>query len=345
MNRRNFLRISALGGVSLFAGTSSLINWMPRAHAAAISVSLTAVRGNITLADGTSALVFTFSDSTQSQFPGPTIVCQEGDSITVVLKNSLATQTAFKLGGTDQRMVLAAGSTKSITFSAPKAGTYLYYDDLNGGVNRVMGLHGTLVVMPLGLKNQSFVGGPTFVRQYKWLLANLDSNWSSLVANNGDNYVASGKLTVNNFTPRYFTINGFSYPKTHNYQTDIYGAYGEAALIRLLNAGMATHSPHYHGNHVDILSVNRNNFIKPKTKDIVSMFPLDCRDVLFPMKRPPDAYPPVVDAEQHFPMHCHSEMSQTAGGGYYPHGMHGAIMMGMTPTTESDLTLQVQNLP
>ena len=31
---------------------------------------------------------------------------------------------------------------------AGQAGTYLYYDDLNAPVNRVMGLHGAFIVMP-----------------------------------------------------------------------------------------------------------------------------------------------------------------------------------------------------
>ena len=39
-----------------------------------------------------------------------------------------------------------------------------------------------------------------------------------------------------------------------------------------------------------------------------------------------DAFPPLNDKHpksdvQHFPMHCHAEMSQTAAGGSYPFGM------------------------
>ena len=40
------------------------------------------------------------------------------------------------------------GATKSFEFFASKAGTYLYYDNLNQPVNRMMGLHGALIVMP-----------------------------------------------------------------------------------------------------------------------------------------------------------------------------------------------------
>jgi hypothetical protein len=43
---------------------------------------------------------------------------------------------------------IAPGQTRSIRFRAPAPGPYLYYDNLNAPVNRVMGLHGALIVMP-----------------------------------------------------------------------------------------------------------------------------------------------------------------------------------------------------
>ena len=75
------------------------------------------------------------------------------------------------------------------------------------------------------------------------------------------------------------------------------------------------------------------------------MYPLDCRDVIFPFKQPPDAWPAITSEAQNFPMHCHSEMSQTAGGGMYPHGMHCLLSLGKKPTVESDLTQGVAKLP
>lgn len=43
-------------------------------------------------------------------------------------------------------------------------------------------------------------------------------------------------------------------------------------------------------------------------------------DMIYPFETPPDAWPQVSTGE--YPMHLHSEMSQTAAGGYY---MFGAI--------------------
>ncbi len=285
--------------------------------------------------------MFGYSESGQVGFPGPTILCQEGDTIDVTLNNTLGTKSSFKLGGTSEYKTVRSGSNTSISFPAPAPGSYIYYDDLNDGVNRVMGLHGALIVMPSGSTDTSFSGGPSFVRQYKWMLSNVDSVWGEAVRNNGDNYVTNNALSVNTFKPRYFLINGQSYEDTHtNLNTDIRGNYGEPGMVRIMNAGMATHSPHFHGNHVEIVSINRENYASNrKQKDIVSMFPMDCRDVIYPFKVPPDAYPPLNNnsPKQTYPMHCHSEMSQTAGGGLYPHGMHTGITIGEAPSTEPEL--------
>jgi len=61
-------------------------------------------------------------------------------------------------------------------------------------------------------------------------------------------------------------------------------------------------------------------------RDMQRMEPLVTVDVILPAHTGFDAFPPINDkhpksAEQHFPMHCHAEMSQTAAGGSYPFGM------------------------
>ena len=338
MKRRDFLKAGMASVVGTVAGSSALLIWNSRAHASAVNVNLTMLAGDVTMIDDTVAYMFSFSNSGSIEFPGPTIVCQEGDTVNVNLYNTLNTMSSFKVGGTNIYQTVVAGGSDSVSFSAPAPGSYLYYDDLNGGVNRVMGLHGALIVMPKCATNQSFSGGPTFVRQYKWVLGNVDPLWGEAVRINGHDYVTNPALSVDTFKPRYFTINGQSYERTHHANTELAGHIGEPALVRILNAGMVTHSPHFHGNHVDIISVNHQNFPaeRVKSKDVVSMFPFDSRDVIYPFKSPPDAWPP-AQGEQHFPMHCHSEPSQTAAGGMYPHGMHASIVIGHAPSLEPEL--------
>ncbi len=349
MDRRGFLKLSG-GAAALVAGNVALFSWVPRAGAANVTINLSIASSNLTMIDGRVLHVLSYQNATLGI--QPTIVCQEGDTLTITLNNTLGTNSAFAIANTDIRTDAAANATTTFSFTVPSAGTYIFHDDLNNGVNRVLGLHGTLVAMPAGVKNQPFAGGPTFVRQYKWLLGNYDPVWCDAVQANGDNYVASLANQADSFEPKYFTINGASFDQTHNANTELMGAVGNAALVRMLNAGMAVHSMHFHGNHVEVCSINHVNHADyRKKKDVIPMFPLDTRDVLLPFISPPDIplgeFARGLDlatSPQHYPMHCHTELSQTAGGGFYPHGMHTGIVIGKEPLTEPDLTQDVAQL-
>jgi hypothetical protein len=99
-----------------------------------------------------------------------------------------------------------------------------------------------------------------------------------------------------------------------------------------MNAGLATHSPHIHGNHIYELST-----INPSTAAVVVNASVQQRDtwtmpseyrkdVLLPFIRPGDvpdaAWPPKDEPfPLRYPMHCHNELSQTAAGGNYPQGL------------------------
>ena len=344
MKRRDFLKIGGMGAAGSVAATAGLMAWSPPSEAAqTVIVNLTAVKGNKAMVDGVSVPTFTYSSNTTPMLPGPLITCQAGDTIQLMLKNTLATPVRFVVRRTSVALTVPAGGTQSLSFAAPAPGTYLYYDDQNSGVNRIMGLHGALVVMPTSVKNKSFIGGLAFVRQYKWVISTIDPVWGNLVATNGDAYVSS--ISSTSFMPRYFLLNGNSFDLTHEENTVLSGNVGDVCLVRLINAGGMVNSPHFHANHVNIISVNGTNYAAGlKKKDVVSMFPLDVKDVIYPFNTPPDAYP-AISGLQHYPMHCHSEMSQTAGGGLYPHGLHTGITFGEAPLVESDLQQAVAALP
>ena len=203
-------------------------------------------------------------------------------------------------------------------------GSYLYYDGINAPYNRLVGLHGGFAVMPAGSRNELYSGSPTFVQQYVWVMNEVDPAWNDRVRRNRRPNTA--------YTPRYFTINGRNmrvpgHPDYGNTAVDagyapdtrLVGSIGDRTLVRILNAGMATHSLHFHANHVEWLTRNRE--IRPDVwrKDTL-MLPnnLGSLDVIFPFEPPPDAWPPVSTG--HYPMHMHDEMTQTAGGGLYQFG-------------------------
>ena len=97
-----------------------------------------------------------------------------------------------------------------------------------------------------------------------------------------------------------------------------------------MNAGLATHSVHIHGNHCMILTDSdaagvhhlESNVYE---RDVWMLKPMHRIDVLLPFERPPDiplaAWPMKEEPwPLRYVMHCHCEMSQTAGGGNYPQG-------------------------
>ena len=118
---------------------------------------------------------------------------------------------------------------------------------------RPLGLHGALIVLPNSADNNTgpaYTGEQTYHDQIVWYLNAIDPAWG-LKAKNGQT------IDPATYLPRYFTINGLSGIKS---DSKIDGGLGELVrpvgplnqktLIRMLNVGLVTHSPHFHGNHV-----------------------------------------------------------------------------------------------
>ena len=92
-----------------------------------------------------------------------------------------------------------------------------------------------------------------------------------------------------NFLPRYFSISG----KTGAFADEdpniaLEAFIGEPHLIRILNAGMQTQSPHIHANHVYVTAVNRVVQRNVVHVDTFTIGPTDTVDWLLPFIRPPD---------------------------------------------------------
>jgi FtsP/CotA-like multicopper oxidase with cupredoxin domain len=312
---------------------SGLLSWVPRAHAATISKTFYITGGTITMPDGVPVYFKGYSDSaTGLNVPGASIICQEGDTLQITVVNRLAATHNFVISGLkpgDPPLAstgdIASGATKTITYTVPSgtAGSYLFYDNKTS-YNVFLGLHGGLAIMPAGISNQSYVGGPTFVKQQFWIFNDIDPALNSAVQR--------GTAIPTSFTPRYFTINGLSsrppgapshgdptVDALYDARTRLVGHVGDRTLVRMLSAGMCSHAVHAHANHFEWLT--NNGTVRPSVwkKDTLHLRNhLGKIDAIFPFEAPPDAYPPTTHG--HFPMHLHDEMSQTAGGGMYQFG-------------------------
>jgi FtsP/CotA-like multicopper oxidase with cupredoxin domain len=355
------------------------------AFAAAQTIDLTMEAAMVEMVDGTQVFHWLFSTPTGTppvltpSFPGPVIFATTGDDITINITNKLNEPHAFQILGT--RVLtppINPDKTGTVRFKAPDAGTYLYIDPLNDPVNRVLGLHGALIVSPasgntpytypttavqqlfndLGTKPQ-FPKHASYVpplppgwqpdRFRIWLHHQIDPAFNALAQ---ADYVAGRASTVSaaqmkaNFLPRYFTTDGKSGGfSAHDPAIRLDGAIGQPMLVRILNAGLYTHSNHLHANHFYVTAVN--NAVRDSVffLDSLTIKPLDRIDWLVPFIRPPDiagdpniqlrnlipnelaltipgsnGSPGVPQSPLPYPMHCHMEVSQTAAGGNYPQG-------------------------
>jgi len=284
-----------------------------------------------------------------------------GDDVLIMVTNSTPRDHTFLIARVDaddlspdpapaeivKTTTIPANQTCPIKFTAPQAGTYMYRDaDRN---NRLLGMYGAFIVLPRNAAGQLRPYDPAPDRleiltelrsQHTWVLSDVDPVLGELARVQRRNGKIDYPLTK--ITPRYFLINGETgVEATRNEQLTIpviplhhEGEPFAGVLIRCINTGVATHALHWHGNHVFPVQRNavpegaspKDGKIRAFEKDVVRIKALQTVDVILPAHTGFEAFPPLNDlhpkvAEQHFPMHCHAEMSQTAAGGSYPFGM------------------------
>lgn len=346
LDRRQFLEISAYGIAAL--ATHGLIPKVlanPPLDASRAAVDLAMVEVMAEMVDETQVFMMAFQGPEGPAIPGPLITAIEGEWIELTLRNRLREPHSFFIPGVVNSGPLRPRYMRRIRFRAPRAGTYLYSDGVNYPVNRVLGLHGVLVVLPRA--GNTPYGDPTPAiqrlfedlgasehfpgnswsreRSLVWVFNGIDPRFNRLAETACESI--NRERFVSEFQPRYFTLNGKSgFFSAHDPATQPRGRVGEPMLIRVVNASLATHSPHIHGNHVYLLAKNGSVLGNVTAVDTWSMRPGDRGDVLLPFVVPPDippaAWPPVEECfPLLYPMHCHTEMSQTANGGNYPQGL------------------------
>ena len=327
MKRRDFLKTGAAG--SLMAGLG-LISWVPRAQAATINKTYYITDGFITQPDGSDVYFKGFSRSRNSlNVPGESLVVQQGDTVNITIVNTLGSSHSFVIDGVVDSGRIRGGRSTTVSFVADTPGSYLFHDDRNAPYNRLLGLHGGLAVMPANSDSELFPGSRTFRQQYFWVINDIDPRWHD--------DLRRGRTPGSRFKPYYFTINGrsmrvpghpdYANPDIdagYNPQTRLEGSVGDRTLIRVLHAGLCTHSMHWHANHVEVLTRDGNILDDIWEKDTVRLGgDKGALDVIYPFAAPPDAWPPVTTG--HYPMHFHDEMTQTAGGGLYQFGVATTI--------------------
>jgi FtsP/CotA-like multicopper oxidase with cupredoxin domain len=260
----------------------------PKATGTTDTYNLVANTGTMQTPDGNQVFMWSYSlDGAPSygyptfQTPGPVLCVTQGQTVHVNLRNTLPEAssivfpgqqgvTAVGTSGDLTTEATASGGTAQYTFTAGNPGTYLYQSGSDVAKQVEMGLYGALVVRPNAAtcapqpNTDCAYGGSTRFdskREYLLLLAEIDPVLHHTVELN-----PTGPYDFNTLHNRYFTINGRSFPDTIQdngsslLPKQPYGALvrlqpNTAAntlpvLIRMINAGVANHPFHPHGNHL-----------------------------------------------------------------------------------------------
>ena len=227
--------------------------------------------GTITTGDGNSVYMWMYGvEGGISQYPGPTIIVNQGDTVTINLKNRLPVPTSFVVDGisvvatavitgTDlpgllTREVAAdnGASTVAYRFTASNPGTYLYHSGTNPPLQVEMGLLGAIIVRPTGFgpaPNRTAYGhaDSAYIHEKLFLLTDVDARVHD--------QVQKGNYTNIDFTDYhdvYWFINGRTLPDTLSttgapwLKNQPYDAFvmmnpGQTILYRMVNASRDPH--------------------------------------------------------------------------------------------------------
>ncbi|MBP1152241.1 MULTISPECIES: multicopper oxidase domain-containing protein [Methylocaldum] len=246
---------------------------------------LTAKEDYISTADGNTILAWGYANGNGTmQYPGPTLIVNQGDVVTVTLHNALPPHGAdaplpVSIVFPGQEGVTAGGGKEGLltreadiadnpatpeneavvtyTFTASRPGTYLYHAGTRMDLEVEMGLMGALIVRP-NSNNQAY-GHPdsAFDQEYLFLLSEMDPTIHRLVEAG-----RRSEIDTAAYHPVHWFINGRNNPdtmlkagnETPWLPTQPYNCLprmhpGEKLLLRIINGGRDLHPFHHHGNN------------------------------------------------------------------------------------------------
>lgn len=256
--------------------------------------------------------------------PGPSLEVREGDLVELHLTNLGPSEPGVHpfphtvhLHGLDVDQandgvpetgaVARVGETVTYRFVATHAGTYWYHCHVDTVEHLTMGMYGALIVHPADGPGRAWTDGPRYDRAYTLLLSEVDPAWSEAIR-------ADRTPDRTRFDPRYFFINGRSYPDTLDHpDTHLVGHLGDRVLVRLINAGYGWRSMHLHGFHFEVVATDGRPLAQPYLKDTISVGPGERYDLLV-----------TLDQLGAYPFHSHVVLDNLNDGAY-PGGIHTMV--------------------
>ena len=286
------------GTARLFPAALLAMLLLPGIAAAAIegipgtNFDLTAHAGTIASAPGESVYMWGYANGAgMMQLPGPTLIVNQDDMVTVTLHNALPIaagnasivfpgQLVSTSGGVPGSLTQEApnGGSVTYTFTASRPGTFQYHSGSQPDLQVEMGLYGALIVRPNAASitaaacpagMSAAYGHPEtcYDREYLFLLSeiDLDIHEAAALQAGGPGPIV---LPEGAYTSEFWLMNGRTGPDTMAESstpgsgilpTQPYGSLvrmhpGEKTLIRLVGAGRESHPFHHHGNHARVLA-------------------------------------------------------------------------------------------
>jgi FtsP/CotA-like multicopper oxidase with cupredoxin domain len=208
--------------------------------------TLTAKEGHISTAEGASVYVWGFANGNgPMQYPGPTLIVNQGDNITITLSNTLPFSVSMVFPG--QGTVTASGGNAGLltqeapagspaisggsvtySFTASQPGTYLYNSGTRQDLQIEMGMVGAIIVRPTGFSNTNkttwksyATADSTFDQEFLFLLTEMDPGIHGDVEHQMEAFTAAVRAppfnpvidTTKHFA-NYWFINGRTGPDT-----------------------------------------------------------------------------------------------------------------------------------
>jgi len=277
------LALSCVALLGINTSASAAIQGVDDPAVGTSTFDLVASAANIALPDGDTVLLWGYGiEGSPMQYPGPTLIVNEGDAVTITLKNNLPDVTGttapmpVSILFPGQDSVGAAGGsaglltqestgaadTVTYTFTADQPGTYTYSSGTRPGLQIEMGMIGTIIVRPatVGQAYNDTDGSSAYDQEYLFVLTEMDPSIHQKVelgfSDQVDNTISK---------PVLWFINGRNGPDTF-FPDNIpwmphqpYGALarmhpGDRVLFRTIGGGRELHPFHTHGNNYDLIA-------------------------------------------------------------------------------------------
>lgn len=220
-----------------------------------------------------------------ARLPGPTLRVEQGDHVKIVVKNThyfphtlhmhgvLKPNAMDGVPGVTQPAILP-GESFTYEFVAQNPGTYWYHCHVQTPVHLLMGLYGMLIIEPN--RPQNFVTPIVmssrmpdlsvatqeagFDAEYTLIYQDIDPELHDPLNDLSLSLAQLEKQIHRDYntaarTPRYFVLNGRSFPYTL-LDTQIEVRSDAHVLLRVLNAGAKTVSLHIHGHHAEVVAID-----------------------------------------------------------------------------------------